>query len=187
MICYFYDKNMCFFRLILNYRIYSNKRFLNGRFLNSLNCKGGRLFEAGRLLHFHHFQPNIFNKFMLHQQSRKQRTKSKHITKRNLIFALDVSVSVQCRTTKFTVSGKVFTNSISEASGAASSMSDSEYWNRYLLLAEYEVRTASYGPSFLSFLLCARRENKEGKKRGSITCRTDRANETNKMFIIWLC
>ena len=30
-------------------------------------------------------------------------------------------------------------------------------------------------------------ENKEGKKRGSITCRTDRANEANKMFIIWLC
>ena len=29
-------------------------------------------------------------------------------------------------------------------------------------------------------------ENKEGKRRGSITCRTDRANEANKMFIIWL-
>ena len=25
------------------------------------------------------------------------------------------------------------------------------------------------------------------KTRGSITCRTDRANEANKMFIIWLC
>ena len=25
------------------------------------------------------------------------------------------------------------------------------------------------------------------KKRGSITCRTDRANKANKMFIIWLC
>ena len=25
------------------------------------------------------------------------------------------------------------------------------------------------------------------KKRGSITCHTDRANEANKMFIIWLC
>ena len=25
------------------------------------------------------------------------------------------------------------------------------------------------------------------KKRGSTTCRTDRANEANKMFIIWLC
>ena len=30
-------------------------------------------------------------------------------------------------------------------------------------------------------------ENKEGKKRGSITCPTDWANEANKMFIIWLC
>ena len=25
------------------------------------------------------------------------------------------------------------------------------------------------------------------KKRGSITCHTDRANQANKMFIIWLC
>ena len=60
-----------------------------------------------------------------------------------------------------------------------------------LLLAECEVRTASYGPSFfLPFgprAKCTRHENKEGKKRGSITCRTDRANEANKMFIIWLC
>ena len=29
-------------------------------------------------------------------------------------------------------------------------------------------------------------KNDEGKKRGSIACRTDRANEANKMFIIWL-
>ena len=62
--------------------------------------------------------------------------------------------------------------------------------NIYLLLAECEVRTASYGPSF-SFLLwpkCeARGPWKQGrKKRESITCRTDRANEANKMFIIWL-
>ena len=28
-------------------------------------------------------------------------------------------------------------------------------------------------------------ENKAEKKRGSITCRTDRANEANKMFIIY--
>ena len=48
--------------------------------------------------------------------------------------------------------------------------------DKYLLLAECEVRKASYGPSFFSSL-----------KRGSITCRTDRANEANKMFIIWLC
>ena len=42
-----------------------------------------------------------------------------------------------------------------------------------------------------SFLLWPKREArgpwKQGrKKRGSITCRTDRANEANKMFIIWL-
>ena len=67
----------------------------------------------------------------------------------------------------------------------------SQPYNKYLLLAECEVRTASYGPSF-SFLLwpkCeARGPWKQGrKKQGSITCRTDRANEANKMFIIWLC
>ena len=43
-----------------------------------------------------------------------------------------------------------------------------------------------------SFLLRPKREArgtwKQGrKKRESITCRTDRANEANKMFIIWLC
>ena len=43
-----------------------------------------------------------------------------------------------------------------------------------------------------SFLLWPKREArrpwKQGrKKRGSITCCTDRANEANKMFIIWLC
>ena len=43
-----------------------------------------------------------------------------------------------------------------------------------------------------SFLLWPKREArgpwKQGrKKRGSITCRTDRANEAIKMFIIWLC
>ena len=43
-----------------------------------------------------------------------------------------------------------------------------------------------------SFLLWPKREArgpwKQGrKKRGSITYRTDRANEANKMFIIWLC
>ena len=55
--------------------------------------------------------------------------------------------------------------------------------NKYLLLAECEVRTASYGPTFF-FLSWPKRE---AKKQGSITCRTDRANEANKMFIIWLC
>ena len=61
----------------------------------------------------------------------------------------------------------------------------------YLLLAECEVRTASYGPSFfLPFMAQARsaRAMKTRKeKTRSITCRTDRANEANKMFIIWLC
>ena len=43
-----------------------------------------------------------------------------------------------------------------------------------------------------SFLLWPKREArgpwKQGrKKRGSITCPTDWANEANKMFIIWLC
>ena len=63
------------------------------------------------------------------------------------------------------------------------------HFNIYLLLAECEVRTASYGPSFfLPFMAQARRPWKQGrKKRGSITCHMDRANEANKMFIIWLC
>ena len=56
----------------------------------------------------------------------------------------------------------------------------SQSLNTTILLTEYDVCTASYGPSF--FLPW-----KQGrKKRGSITCRTDRANEANKMFIIWL-
>ena len=50
----------------------------------------------------------------------------------------------------------------------------------YLLLAECEVGTESYGPSFFPSF----HENKEGKNRGSITCRADRANEATKMFII---
>ena len=64
-------------------------------------------------------------------------------------------------------------------------------WTNKHLLAECEIRTASYGLSFFpSFYgLSAKRAshaNKEGK-RGSITCRTDRANEASKMFSIWLC
>ena len=55
-----------------------------------------------------------------------------------------------------------------------------------LIIAECEVRTASYGPSFSCFYgpsaKSAGNENKEGKKRGSISCRTDRANEANKML-----
>ena len=53
----------------------------------------------------------------------------------------------------------------------------------YLLLAECEVRAASYGASiFPSFY------EKEGKNENpAITCRTDRASEDNKIFIIWPC
>ena len=52
----------------------------------------------------------------------------------------------------------------------------------------------SYGPNFffLPFIAQARRalvmKTRKEKKQGSITYRTDRANEAiNKMFIIWLC
>ena len=44
-----------------------------------------------------------------------------------------------------------------------------------LLLAEFSVRTVNYGPSFFF-----------RKKQGSIIYSTDRKNEANKMFIIWL-
>ena len=41
---------------------------------------------------------------------------------------------------------------------------------------------------FLLFMAEARGPWKQGrKKRESITCRTDRANKANRMFIIWLC
>ena len=64
------------------------------------------------------------------------------------------------------------------------------YMYTYLLLVECKVRMASYGSSFfLPFMAQARsaRAMKTRKeKRGSITCCTDRANEANKMFIIWL-
>ena len=53
------------------------------------------------------------------------------------------------------------------------------------------VRTTSSGQSFYFHLWPKRKACepwKQGRqKRGSITCRTDRANEANKMFIIWLC
>ena len=44
----------------------------------------------------------------------------------------------------------------------------------------------SYGRSFfLPFM--AQSRSKEGKKRGSITCRADRENKANQKFILWLC
>ena len=47
-----------------------------------------------------------------------------------------------------------------------------------------EFLPSSYGPSAKR----ADHENKEGKNEGgSITCRTDQANEAKKIFIIWLC
>ena len=67
----------------------------------------------------------------------------------------------------------------------------SQPYNKYVVLAECEIWTASYGPSFFSFLLWPKREArgpwKQGRqKRESVTCCTDRANEANKMFIICL-
>ena len=63
--------------------------------------------------------------------------------------------------------------------------------HKHLILAQCGVRTARYGSSFFpSFIVQARsaRVMKTRKeKRGSITCRTDRANEATKMFIIWFC
>ena len=73
-----------------------------------------------------------------------------------------------------------------------------ESWN----LCHFPQINTSYLPSVrsvrqvmdrvFSYLLWPKREAhrpwKQGrKKRGSITCHTDRANEANKMFIIWLC
>ncbi len=40
-----------------NYHIYSIKR--PGRFIKFLDLEGGRLFEAGRLLNFHHFKQAV--------------------------------------------------------------------------------------------------------------------------------
>ena len=62
--------------------------------------------------------------------------------------------------------------------------------NTPLILAARSIRQVM--DREFSFLLCPKREapgpSKQGrKKRGSITCRTDWANEVNKMFIIWLC
>ena len=61
------------------------------------------------------------------------------------------------------------------------------------LISQVEVRMERFGPSFFPSIYAsstkiAGHENQERrKKRGSILCRTDLANEANKMFIIWLC
>jgi hypothetical protein len=65
-----------------------------------------------------------------------------------------------------------------------------KYFNKYLLLTEYEVDTVSYGPSCFHCLMRAqahgaRAIKKSGQKRGSMTYGTGRANEVNKMFIVW--
>ena len=60
----------------------------------------------------------------------------------------------------------------------------------YLLLAEFEGRTVSHGPSFSPSIygpsVKRARHKLKGKKRGSITCGTDRENEVSKIFIISL-
>ena len=50
----------------------------------------------------------------------------------------------------------------------------------YLLLTECEVRTVSYGPSFLPLIYGPR------ASRGSVTYRTNRENSVSKIFIITL-
>ena len=56
--------------------------------------------------------------------------------------------------------------------------------NIYLLLASFARSVRQVMDRVFSF---ARPWKQGRKKRGSITCCTDRANEANKMFIIWLC
>ena len=41
--------------------------------------------------------------------------------------------------------------------------------------------------NLINLLLASRLGHKRKEKTRSITCRTNRANEANKMFIIWLC
>ena len=65
-------------------------------------------------------------------------------------------------------------------------------FNINLLLASFARSVRQVMDRVFSFLLWPKREArgpwKQGrKKRGSITCCTDRADEANKMFIIWLC
>lgn len=60
----------------------------------------------------------------------------------------------------------------------------------YLLLTEFEVCTASYGPSFFPFTYgsSAKRTDykSRGKKLGSLTYSTDQENEVSKISIISL-
>ena len=62
--------------------------------------------------------------------------------------------------------------------------------NKCLLLAEFSVRTVNYGPSFFASIYgpSVKRAGHKSmeKKRGSVIYSTDRRNEANKMFIIWL-
>ena len=57
--------------------------------------------------------------------------------------------------------------------------------DKYLLLAEFSVRTVNYGPSFFPSIYGPRAINR-WKKWGSVIYSTDRKNEANKMFTIWL-
>ena len=59
-----------------------------------------------------------------------------------------------------------------------------------ILLAEFSVRSVNYGPSVFPSIYgpsASRLGHKSmEKKRGSVIYTTDRKNEANKMFIIWL-
>ena len=50
------------------------------------------------------------------------------------------------------------------------------FYNQYLLVAEFSVRTVNYGPSFFPSICGAKH----------IIYSTNRKNEANKMFIMWL-
>ena len=61
--------------------------------------------------------------------------------------------------------------------------------DKYLLLAEFSVRTVNYGLSFFHRFMAQARSAwaiNRWKKRGSVFYRTNRKNEANKTLIIWL-
>ena len=72
-------------------------------------------------------------------------------------------------------------------------MDSPKFDDTYLLLASFarSVGQVMDPRFFLPFVFMVRALRawaiKGRKKRGSITCPTDRANEANKMFIIWFC